>query len=54
LGSEHERYIAEKVYCRPTIVTNYPKGITAFSMKINYDNETVSVSSPLRVPCGDL
>jgi asparaginyl-tRNA synthetase len=51
LGSEHERYIAEKVYCRPTIVTNYPKGIKAFYMKLNDDNETVAVSSPLCVPC---
>ena len=35
LGSEHERYLTEKIFKRPTIVINYPKGIKAFYMKLN-------------------
>jgi asparaginyl-tRNA synthetase len=54
LGSEHERYICEQVYMRPTIVINYPKGIKAFYMKLNDDNETVAAMDILVPKIGEL
>ena len=41
LQSEHERYLVEKKFKKPVIITDYPKGIKAFYMKMNEDNETV-------------
>ena len=41
LQSEHERYICEKHFSKPTIVVDYPKDIKAFYMKLNEDNKTV-------------
>ena len=41
MGSEHERYLAEVLYKGPVIVTNYPKGIKAFYMKLDPSGETV-------------
>ncbi|MBO6023190.1 asparagine--tRNA ligase, partial [bacterium] len=35
LGSEHEKYICEKVFNLPTFIINYPKEIKAFYMKLN-------------------
>jgi asparaginyl-tRNA synthetase len=72
LGSEHERYLAEKVrsfqsdnkdslivtivqiYKRPTIVSNYPKGIKAFYMKLNDDGQTVAAMDILVPKIGEL
>lgn len=54
LGSEHERYITEQVYKKPTIVINYPKGIKAFYMKVNDDNETVAAMDLLVPKIGEL
>jgi asparaginyl-tRNA synthetase len=54
LGSEHERYICEKVYKKPTIVINYPKGIKAFYMKLNDDNATVAAMDILVPKIGEL
>lgn len=54
LGSEHERYISEKVFKKPTIVINYPKGIKAFYMKLNDDNETVAAMDVLVPKIGEL
>ena len=54
LGSEHERYLAEVIYKRPTIVTNYPKGIKAFYMKLNPDGETVAAMDILVPKIGEL
>jgi asparaginyl-tRNA synthetase len=54
LGSEHERYICEKVYQKPTIVINYPKGIKAFYMKLNDDQETVAAMDVLVPKIGEL
>jgi len=34
LGSEHERFLAEKVFKRPVFLYNYPKDIKAFYMKV--------------------
>jgi asparaginyl-tRNA synthetase len=41
LQSEHERYLVEKKFRKPVIITDYPKGIKAFYMKQNDDGETV-------------
>merc|ERR1712039_908390 len=42
LGSEHERYLAEKIYKKPVVVYNYPKDIKAFYMRLNDDEKTVA------------
>ena len=54
LKSEHERYLAEKVYCRPVIVYNYPKGIKAFYMRLNPDGKTVAAMDVLVPGVGEL
>ncbi len=41
LQSEHERYLVEKHFKKPVILTDYPKDIKAFYMKLNDDNNTV-------------
>lgn len=41
LQTEHERYLTEKIYKKPVFVTDYPKEIKAFYMKLNDDNQTV-------------
>ena len=41
LQSEHERYLVEKRFKKPVIITDFPKGIKAFYMKQNEDGETV-------------
>lgn len=41
LQSEHERYLVEKYFNKPVILTDFPKGIKAFYMKINEDDKTV-------------
>lgn len=41
LQTEHERYLSEKVFNGPVFVTDYPKDIKAFYMKLNEDNKTV-------------
>ena len=41
LQSEHERYLVERKFKKPVIITDYPKGIKAFYMKQNEDGETV-------------
>lgn len=41
LASEHERYLVEEYFKRPVILTDYPKEIKSFYMKINDDNKTV-------------
>ena len=42
LQTEHERYLTEQVFKRPVFVTDYPKEIKAFYMKLNPDNRTVA------------
>ena len=42
LQTEHERYLTEQVYKRPVFVTDYPKEIKAFYMKLNEDGKTVA------------
>ena len=41
LQSEHERYLVEKKFKKPVIITDYPKSIKAFYMKLNDDGKTV-------------
>ncbi len=41
LSSEHERYLVEEYFKRPVIVTDYPKEIKSFYMKLNDDDKTV-------------
>ena len=54
LGSEHERYLTEKIFQRPTIVSNYPKGIKAFYMRLNEDNATVAAMDILVPKIGEI
>ncbi len=42
LQTEHERYICEEIFKGPTFVTNYPKEIKAFYMRLNEDGKTVA------------
>jgi asparaginyl-tRNA synthetase len=54
LGSEHERYLTEKVYKKPVILTNYPKDIKAFYMKLDPDGKTVSAMDILVPKVGEI
>ena len=47
LQTEHERYICEKIFKGPTFVTNYPKEIKAFYMRLNDDGTTVAATDLL-------
>merc|ERR1711862_854622 len=54
LGSEHERYLTEKIKKKPTIVYNYPKGIKAFYMRLNDDEKTVAAMDCLVPAIGEV
>jgi asparaginyl-tRNA synthetase len=54
LQSEHERYLVEKKYKKPVIITDYPKGIKAFYMRMNEDNETVRAMDILFPAIGEI
>jgi len=54
MNSEHERYLAEKVFKQPIIVFNYPKDFKAFYMKRNEDNKTVQAMDVLVPYIGEL
>ncbi|MFH1216746.1 MAG: asparagine--tRNA ligase [Pseudomonadota bacterium] len=54
LQSEHERYLAEKLFQRPTIVTDYPKAIKPFYMRENDDNKTVAAMDILFPTIGEI
>eukprot|EP00038_Savillea_parva_P007657 m.171679 g.171679 ORF g.171679 m.171679 type:complete len:567 (-) comp13405_c0_seq1:188-1888(-) len=54
LGSEHERYLAEKVFKGPVILYNYPKDIKAFYMRLNDDGKTVAAMDVLVPGVGEL
>jgi asparaginyl-tRNA synthetase len=54
LGTEHERYLTEKIYKKPIIVYNYPKDIKAFYMRLNDDNLTVAAMDCLVPNIGEL
>jgi len=54
LNSEHERYIAEVVFKKPVIVTNYPKDLKAFYMRANEDGKTVAAMDILVPGIGEI
>lgn len=54
LQTEHERYLTEKVYKKPTIVYNYPKDCKAFYMRLNEDNKTVAAMDILCAGVGEI
>ena len=54
LQTEHERYLTEQVFKRPVFVTNYPKDIKAFYMKMNDDNKTVAAVDCLVPGIGEI
>ena len=54
MGSEHERYLAEKVYKQPIIVYNYPMAFKSFYMKRNEDGKTCQAMDVLVPYIGEL
>ena len=54
LQTEHERYLTETVFKRPVMVTDYPKEIKAFYMKLNDDNKTVAAVDVLVPGIGEI
>ena len=54
LQTEHERYLTEEVFKRPVFVTDYPKEIKAFYMKLNDDNKTVAAMDLLVPGVGEI
>ena len=54
LQTEHERYLTEEIYKRPVFVTDYPKEIKAFYMKMNDDNKTVAAVDCLVPGIGEI
>jgi asparaginyl-tRNA synthetase len=54
LQSEHERYLAEELFKKPVIVTNYPKTIKAFYMRLDDSNKTVSAMDILAPKIGEI
>lgn len=54
LQSEHEKYLTEKIYKKPLIITDYPKGIKAFYMKLNEDGKTVRAMDVLVPRLGEI
>ena len=54
LQSEHERYLVEKHFKKPVILTDYPKDIKAFYMKLNEDNKTVRAMDVLFPGIGEM
>ena len=54
LQTEHERYLTEEVFKRPVFVTDYPKEIKAFYMKMNEDNKTVAAMDCLVPGIGEI
>ena len=54
LQTEHERYLTENVFKRPVFVTDYPKEIKAFYMKLNDDGKTVAAMDCLVPGIGEI
>ncbi len=54
LQSEHERYLAEEVFKKPTILTDYPVEIKAFYMRLNDDGKTVAAMDILAPKIGEI
>lgn len=54
LQSEHERYLTEEVFKKPVVVTDYPKEIKAFYMRMNDDGKTVRAMDVLVPRIGEI
>jgi asparaginyl-tRNA synthetase len=54
LQTEHERYLTEKVFGKPVFVTDWPRDIKAFYMRVNDDNKTVAAVDLLVPGVGEL
>ena len=54
LQTEHERYITEEIFKKPVFVTDYPKEIKAFYMRMNEDNKTVAAMDLLVPGVGEI
>ena len=54
LQTEHERYITEEVFKKPVFVTDYPKDIKAFYMRLNEDGKTVAACDLLVPGIGEI
>ena len=54
LQTEHERYLCEKIFNKPVFVTDYPKDIKAFYMKLNPDGKTVAAADLLAPGIGEI
>lgn len=54
LASEHERYLVEEHFGKPVIMSDYPKDIKAFYMKMNEDNKTVQGTDVLFPQIGEI
>ncbi|MBQ7429479.1 MAG: asparagine--tRNA ligase [Butyrivibrio sp.] len=54
LQTEHERYLTEKIFKKPVFVTDYPKEIKAFYMKLNPDGKTVAAADCLVPGIGEI
>lgn len=54
LQTEHERYLTEEIFKKPVFVTDYPKDIKAFYMKMNEDNKTVAAMDLLVPGIGEI
>jgi asparaginyl-tRNA synthetase len=54
LQSEHERYLTEEIFRQPVVVTDYPKAIKPFYMRVNDDNTTVAAMDILFPGIGEI
>ena len=54
LQTEHERYLTEKIFKKPVFVTDYPKEIKAFYMRLNDDGKTVAACDCLVMGIGEI
>ncbi|WFD11654.1 asparagine--tRNA ligase [Tepidibacter hydrothermalis] len=54
LQTEHERYLTDEVYKKPLFVTDYPKDIKSFYMRLNDDNKTVAAADLLVPGVGEI
>ncbi len=54
LQTEHERYLTEQIFKKPVFVTDYPKDIKAFYMRLNDDNKTVAAMDLLVPGVGEI
>ena len=54
LQTEHERYLTEQIFQRPVFVTDYPKEIKAFYMRMNDDGKTVAAADCLVPGIGEI